>query len=539
MKKSIIGRSPLETHIERSNIFQYMHFSNECRNFTNNLRMVDNAINLNLIGIKKMADKTAPTPIKGVIYVRYSLALQGDGMSEEAQIIECKKALKKKGCYEPIIKSDKGKSGTTTKHRPGLEDAMSLLEKGSFLVCYSLSRLSRSVKDACEIMERIKDNKAHLITVYENIDTSLTVNEFMFTMFAAIGELEAKTTRDRVRMALKNKQALGHRVGRVGYGYKLDDDGVHLNPNKPELDAIQDIVRYRNMKGKNGKPLSFRVIADILNSDKTYPPARNKTNTWHSSTMKYLYEANQGSYNANDEYSKRKRADMNYKKLQRKWARGEKGGEIVDSDGDDENKDDKIVKEEEDIQTPTEDQTPKDVKTNKNNRKNRIKAKKALRDEQLNKNIEDKEIDAAKGESQTAEDKKKTTDETRSRHDSQESRKKQKKKHQRDRKHHSRKHRKRRSRRHTDSDSDSETETESDSSTYSDSDSDYESSEYSSSSYYDDSDSESSYERRPKKHKKKRYSSKHNKKRHNDDSKKKSTSSEAVKSRESKDTKDG
>ena len=67
---------------------------------------------------------------------------------------------------------DAGISGKKMKNRPGLQEAMADCGKGSVLVVYSLSRLSRSIRDTMDISERLEKTGSDLVSLSEKIDTT-------------------------------------------------------------------------------------------------------------------------------------------------------------------------------------------------------------------------------------------------------------------------------------------------------------------------------------------------------------------------------
>lgn len=66
--------------------------------------------------------------------------------------------------------------------------------------------------------------------------------------------------RQRVRAALAAKRARGERTGNVRYGYRLADDGVHLEPD-PREQAVIEAVRSMSGEGLSQRAIVARLAA--------------------------------------------------------------------------------------------------------------------------------------------------------------------------------------------------------------------------------------------------------------------------------------
>jgi serine recombinase len=102
-------------------------------------------------------------------------------------------------------------SGTTMK-RPELLAALASLQPGDQLCVYSLSRLARSVKDLCGIVETIQSKGASLKSATEALDTSTPAGRFMLNMLGCMAQFEAEIIKERTLAGL----AEARRQGRVG-----------------------------------------------------------------------------------------------------------------------------------------------------------------------------------------------------------------------------------------------------------------------------------------------------------------------------------
>jgi|CZKS01.1.fsa_nt_gi hypothetical protein len=56
---------------------------------------------------------------------------------------------------------------------------------------------------------------------------------------------EREAIGERTRDALNHKRSNGERVGNLAYGFRLADDGQHLEPDPAEQAAVAEIRRLR------------------------------------------------------------------------------------------------------------------------------------------------------------------------------------------------------------------------------------------------------------------------------------------------------
>ena len=81
--------------------------------------------------------------------------------TDEQDLAAQQKALIKLGVKSNRIYTDHGMTGTT-RARPGLDQALAALRKGDTLIVPKLDRLARSVPDARQIADSLKDRGVKL-----------------------------------------------------------------------------------------------------------------------------------------------------------------------------------------------------------------------------------------------------------------------------------------------------------------------------------------------------------------------------------------
>ncbi|MEH7439550.1 recombinase family protein [Neobacillus drentensis] len=133
--------------------------------------------------------------------------------SEGQNTARQRKALKAAGCavfYEEKV------SGKNT-DRPELQRMLAELEEGDVVIVHEISRLSRSVKDLIDIVERIKEKGASLKSLGEAwLDTTSDnpMNEFLLNIFGSLAQLERGLTLKRQREGIEIAKKEGKFKGR-------------------------------------------------------------------------------------------------------------------------------------------------------------------------------------------------------------------------------------------------------------------------------------------------------------------------------------
>ena len=119
--------------------------------------------------------------------------------------------LKEFGC-ERIYEE---KASGTKRERVELIRMMDALREGDVVIITELSRLSRSVKDLFEIVDRIHNIGADIKSLKESwIDTTTPQGKLLFTIFAGISQFERDLIRQRTIEGLQAARARGRNGGR-------------------------------------------------------------------------------------------------------------------------------------------------------------------------------------------------------------------------------------------------------------------------------------------------------------------------------------
>ncbi len=126
-----------------------------------------------------------------------------------------KRELENKGVKKECIYWEY-ESGTK-EDRAELKKLLSLIKKSDIIVSTEVSRISRSTKQLCEIIEFAKNNKIKLILGNVIVDCTKELDpmtEGMIKMMGVFSEIEKNIIRERVKSGIRNAKAKGKIVGR-------------------------------------------------------------------------------------------------------------------------------------------------------------------------------------------------------------------------------------------------------------------------------------------------------------------------------------
>jgi DNA invertase Pin-like site-specific DNA recombinase len=201
----------------------------------------------------------AATGKKVVGYVRVSTQAQAnEGVSLDAQ----RAKIEAYALVESLpikVFADEGVSGSIDS-RQGLADALASLNKGDVLVVYSLSRLARSTRHTLTIAELLERKGCDLVSLSEKIDTTSAAGRMVFRMLSVLGEFEREQIVERTKTALAYKRSRGQRMGRISFGYRVEEGSKTLIKDEHEQKVLACIDEMRS------RGYSYQRIADYLNA---------------------------------------------------------------------------------------------------------------------------------------------------------------------------------------------------------------------------------------------------------------------------------
>jgi DNA invertase Pin-like site-specific DNA recombinase len=213
---------------------------------------------------------TEEATFRSVGYIRVSTEEQADsGLGLEAQRAAIEGETTRRGWELVHVFTDTA-SGRSLSRRPGLEDALAMLESGgaSALVVSKLDRLSRSTKDFATLMERAQRRGWAPVVLDLGVDTTTPAGEMVASVMMSVAQWERKIIGQRTKEALAAKRAQGAKLGR---------------PRQLPDTIRKQIFRMRE------KGMSLRSIADRLNDGRVSTAQGGAK--WHASTVKKVLDS--------------------------------------------------------------------------------------------------------------------------------------------------------------------------------------------------------------------------------------------------------
>lgn len=199
-------------------------------------------------------------------YVRVSTEEQAlSGLGLEGQRRAIAEAAAQRGWELTGIVEDAGLSGSTLAGRAGLESVLQIVSthQADGLVVAKLDRLSRSLLDFSQLMERSRREGWAIVALDLGVDTSTPQGELMAAVLATFAQFERRLIGQRTKSALDVKRAQGVILGRRR--------------------TIPDDVYARMLAMRAQEPkVSFQKIADAFN-DEAIPTGQG--GRWYPATI--------------------------------------------------------------------------------------------------------------------------------------------------------------------------------------------------------------------------------------------------------------
>jgi DNA invertase Pin-like site-specific DNA recombinase len=149
------------------------------------------------------------------------------------------------------IHVDPGLSAKTLA-RPGVQAALAMLDSGQAegLLVAKLDRLTRSVRDLGDLVDRYFSSKFSLLSVADSNDTRSAAGRLVLNVLASVAQWEREATGERTRDALAHLRTEGVRLGGAALGWKrtteTDDNGrLIVSDAQDELAAVEQILELR------------------------------------------------------------------------------------------------------------------------------------------------------------------------------------------------------------------------------------------------------------------------------------------------------
>src|SRR6266403_1532692 len=131
-------------------------------------------------------------------------------------------------------RADVGVSGARQR-RPGLDRLLAAVKarRVDVVVVAAFDRMGRSVRHLVETLDLFRHLGVEFISLREQIDTGSPLGQAVFTIIAAIAQLERSLIVERVRAGLRRARAEGKRLGRPRLKVSERQLRIVVNQNLP------------------------------------------------------------------------------------------------------------------------------------------------------------------------------------------------------------------------------------------------------------------------------------------------------------------
>lgn len=162
---------------------------------------------------------------------------------------------------------DEGVSAKTLA-RPGLARVLETLDQGRAegVIVTKLDRLTRSVRDLGDLVEKYFSRGVALLSVADSIDTSTASGRLVLHVLGAVSQWEREAVAERTREALAEVRAQGGTLGGEALGWRRGEDLDAHGRRVVEADAVE-VATVERIVSLRAEGLSLRAVAARLEAE--------------------------------------------------------------------------------------------------------------------------------------------------------------------------------------------------------------------------------------------------------------------------------
>lgn len=166
---------------------------------------------------------------------------------------------------------DHGVSGARSR-RPEFDHAVYALEAGDTLVITTLDRLGRSTQNMLDLAEELRERGAALRVLNlggGDVDTSTPMGSMMFTIMAALAQMEHDIKRERILDSISKRRAAGKNLG--GRPQSVTDSQVRnalrlVEAGEPLAQVVRDLGMSRATFYRRSRPIIAKRAVPMRNA---------------------------------------------------------------------------------------------------------------------------------------------------------------------------------------------------------------------------------------------------------------------------------
>jgi site-specific DNA recombinase len=116
-------------------------------------------------------------------------------------------------------------------NRPGVQRVLEMVRNktvDAVIIC-KMDRITRSTRDAIDLIELFAKQGVTLVSLNESLDTSSAIGRFFVRTLASIAELEREITSERTTAVLRYQKSQGYPAGATPYGWTRQPKVANVN----------------------------------------------------------------------------------------------------------------------------------------------------------------------------------------------------------------------------------------------------------------------------------------------------------------------
>jgi DNA invertase Pin-like site-specific DNA recombinase len=210
---------------------------------------------------------TSSRTLRAALYARVSTV--GHGQDPGLQLDELRQVAAQRGWSVSGEFVDLGVSGTVDS-RPDLDRMMADARAGKLdlIAVFRFDRFARDTRHLLTALDELRCLGVDFISLREQVDTSTPMGQAMFTIIAAVAQLERDIIRERVVAGVRRAQAAGKHCGRPRVEMDLRPALALLREGRSLKEAARILQVSRNtlrrrLREAGEWPLRSEDFADV------------------------------------------------------------------------------------------------------------------------------------------------------------------------------------------------------------------------------------------------------------------------------------
>lgn len=214
---------------------------------------------------------------RAIVYCRVSSGAQDNPqfgtVSLQAQEVACREYCRKEGIsIEDVIYEVQ--SGRDISRQRALQGIVRKVEQGTVLVFYNVTRFSRHVHGALDLIKKIYAKGGKIYAVTEACSYDNAAHQHLFRTTLCVAQNESENLSQRIKNSVAYRKARGDAFGPAPFGKKVAREKNGKRIFVPCLEEQKVIKQIKDMHYQKTAPLD---IAYQLNKKKLYYRSRDWT----------------------------------------------------------------------------------------------------------------------------------------------------------------------------------------------------------------------------------------------------------------------